>query len=401
MTQLENSEKLAPVTEAARFGSSAVQGASVPITQPIYQNTVYTFDDLESMMEVMNGEKAGYTYYRIATPNQTEFETGMAQLENAEAALACGSGMGAIFAAISAVVKTGDHIIADTEIYGGSYILFTQQLPRFGIETTFVNMRDPEAIRAAYRPGHSRILFFETLTNPLLSVGDLPGLVAIAKELNLLTYVDATFTTPIVSRPLDYGIDVVTHATTKYIGGHSDALGGIAAGKREIIDQARIAAGAFGLTGAPFDAWLNVRSLKTLPLRMAAHSRNALQVAQFLESHPRVESVNYPCLESHPQYALAKKLMPNGCSGMLSFNLKGGFPQAVAFGKAIKGIPFAPSLADVSTTLSHPASTSHRALPPEQRQAMGIGDGLLRLSVGIEDPQDLINELKAALDSLD
>lgn len=400
MSEPEISETLAPATQAARFGATPYAGASVPITQPIYQNTVYAFEDLESMLQVMGGTEPGYIYYRLGTPNQTEFEQAMAQLEGAEAALACGSGMGAIFAALSAVAQTGDHIIADTEIYGGTYVLLTQQLPRFGIETTFVNMRDPQAVRAAFRPGHSRVLYFETLTNPLLSVGDLPGLVALAKELNLLTFVDATFTTPLVSRPLDYGIDIVLHATTKYIGGHSDALGGIAAGKRELIDQARIAAGAFGLTGAPFDAWLNVRSLKTLSLRMAAHSRNALEVAQFLERHPQVERVNYPGLETHPQYALAKKLMPNGCSGMLSFELKGGFPQALAFGKAIRGIPFAPSLADVSTTLSHPASTSHKAIPIEERQAMGIGEGLLRLSVGIEDPKDLIIELSAALDSL-
>ena len=388
-------------TQASRGSQASYDSPSTPLSQPIYQSTVYTFPDLETMMGVVGAGDPGWYYYRMGTPNQQEFEQTVAKLEGAQAALACGSGMGAITAALLAALESGDHIIADRQIYGGTYGLLTQQLPRFGIETTFVDVKNPDEVRAAYRAGSSQVLFFETLTNPLLAVADIPTLAALAKEMNLKTFVDATFSTPCISRPLAHGADVVLHATTKYIGGHSDALGGIVAGKRVFVDQARQVAATMGLNGSPFDAWLNVRSLKTLPLRMAAHSRNALAVARFLESHPKVKRVYYPGLKSHPQYELAQELMPNGCSGMLAFEIHGGLPQAIAFGHAIQGIKFAPSLADCSTILSHPASTSHKAFPLAERQAMGISDGVLRLSVGIEEVDDLIAELDAALNAVE
>jgi cystathionine gamma-synthase len=403
MSQVEDTSKKTSTTaksgetQAARAGKNRYQSPSQPLAHPLYQSTVYTFDDLESMIQVVGEGEEGWYYYRMGSPNQIAFEQEMARLEGAQAALACGSGMGAITATLCGVLESGDHIIADKQIYGGTYTLLGEQLARFGIETTFVDVRNPAEIREAYRPGSSRILFFETITNPLMLVSDIPALTALAKELKMLSFVDATFSTPCVCRPMEYGADIVLHAATKYIGGHSDALGGVAAGKRSLIDQARHAATTLGLSVAPFDAWLNVRSLKTLPLRMAAHSRNALIVAEFLEKHPQVSQVYYPKLESHPQYEVAKRLMPNGAGGMVAFELKGGLPQAIAFGKAIKGIRFAPSLADCSTTISHPASTSHKAFAPEERLSMGISDGMLRLSVGIEDPQDLINELEAAL----
>ncbi len=386
-----------PATEAVHAGEIADRSGSRPVSQPLYQTTAHAFDSIEAQEFVVDHPDDGWMYYRYSSPNGVAFGEAMARLESAEAATTAGSGMGAVFAALSAVLKSGDHIIADEKIYGGSYALFTEQLPRFGIETTLVNTSDPDAVRAAMRPT-SRVLYFETLTNPLLQVTDLEAIAKLARELGLYSFVDATFSTPIICRPVEWGVDIVLHATTKYIGGHSDALGGIIAGRRDIVENAHMYGKLMGLTQSPFDAWLNVRSLKTLPLRMTAHSRNAQIVAEWLESQPRITRVNYPGLVSHPQYDLARKLMPEGLyGGMLSFEVSGGEPAARQFVRTLRNIPVVPSLADVTTTISHPATSSHRTLPREQRLAVGIGDGLLRLSVGVEDVADIIEDLEQAL----
>ncbi|MDB5081028.1 MAG: Cystathionine gamma-synthase [Chloroflexi bacterium] len=387
-------------TEAAHAGEIAERGLSHSVAQPIYQTTVHSFKSLEDLDRVQTNPEEGWFYYRNASPNRTAFETAMARLEGAEAAVSAGSGMGAIFIALSAVLKSGDHIIADEKIYGGTFALLTQQLPRFGIETTLVDTADDLAVRTALRPT-TRVLFFETITNPTMQVSNLPALADLARKLGLYSFVDATFSTPAVCRPLQWGVDIVLHASTKYIGGHSDALGGIVAGRADIVRAANMAGRMMGVTQGPFDAWLNVRSLKTLPLRMAAHSRNAQIVAEWLEKHPAVGQVMYPGLPSHPQHELAKKLMPDGLyGGMLGFELAAG-PQALSpFVKALKEIQLVPSLADVITTLSHPAITSHRSLTPEQRAGIGVRDELLRLSVGIEDPADILEDLEQAFRQL-
>ncbi len=322
----------------------------------------------------------------------------LAQLEGAEASAVAGSGMAALFAAFSAVVKAGDHIIADRSLYGGTYTLLTRQLSRFGIETSFVDLDDADAIRKAHRPA-TKILHAETLSNPLIRVGNLPQLAKIAHSLGLVFTVDATFSSPALCRPSDWGADLVMHATTKYVGGHSDALGGIVSGRRDLIEAARDVMKVTGLTLGSFDAWLNLRSLKTLALRMKQHSENALALAQWLEQQPQIAQVIYPGLPNHPNHSLASRLMPSHqFGGMLSFDLHGGRSAASALVKRLQLIRLAPSLADVITTISHPASNSHRMLTPQQRQEAGIGDGLLRLSVGLENPQDLITDLAQALD---
>ena len=386
-----------PTTEAVHAGEVAPRQGSQPLAQPIYQTTVYSFDSLEGLDRVQEQPDEGWFYYRYDSPNSVAFSEAMARLEGAEAATTAGSGMGAIMAAFSGVLKAGDHIIADEKIYGGTFSLLTQQLPKFGIETTFVDVTDELAVRAAHRQT-SRILYAETITNPLLNVTDLQYLVGLAHDLNLLTFVDATFSTPIICRPAQWGVDIVLHASTKYIGGHSDALGGVIAGRRDLVEAAHTAAKVMGLTQSPFDAWLNVRSLKTLPLRMAAHSRNAQTLAEWLEGQPNVSRVIYPGLASHPQHETGRKYMPDGLfGGMLSFEIEGGRPAVSRFIRALKDIPLVPSLADVTTTISHPSSTSHRMLSPEQRATVGVKDELLRLSVGIEDAADLIYDLDQAL----
>jgi cystathionine beta-lyase/cystathionine gamma-synthase len=370
------------------------------MSQPIYQSTVYGFTDLETVEEVQNGNAQAYLYYRLATPNQSALEEAIARLERGEAAYATSSGMGAIASAFLAALQQGDHIIADHRIYGSTYGLLTEQFPRYGIQTTFVDVSDSEAIRTAVRPT-TRILYFETIGNPMLQVTDLEQMARLGRELNLLTFVDSTFISPALLRPIEWGIDVVFHATTKYISGHSDALGGVAIGKKEFIEQTRHSGLMFGLAQGPFDSWLNVRSLKTLPLRMRAHSQNALAVARWLEGgRPGVKQVIYPGLPSHPQHELAMHLMPDGCGGMVTFELEGGVPAARRFIKNLQMIVFAPSLADVTTTINHPVTTSHHAFPPEERAALGITDGILRLSVGIEDIDDILEDLDRAFRAL-
>ncbi len=387
-------------TIAAHAGEIAPRNGSRPVAQPIYQTTVHAFDTIEELEDVLDNPERGWFYYRFDSPNHSAFDSAMAHLEGAEAATTAGSGMGAIFLALSAVLKSGDHILADSKVYGGTYSLLQEQLPRFGITSTFVDLDDEAAVRRAVQPG-TKVLYFETITNPLLQVTDLERATKLARDLGLLSFVDATFSTPILCRPVEWGVDVVLHATTKYIGGHSDALGGIVAGRKDIVEAAHVAGKIMGVTQSPFDAWLNVRSLKTLPVRMAAHSRTALAVAEWLESQPTVRRVVYPGLASHPQHALARHLMPHGMfGGMLSFELDGGRPTISRFIKALRDIPLVPSLADVTTTISHPASTSHRMLTPQQRADIGVGESLLRLSVGIEDPADVIADMEQALAQL-
>jgi cystathionine gamma-synthase len=381
-------------TAAVRSAAEPYRGIGRPLAQPIYQTTVYAFDSLEAAKTA--DSEGDWFYYRNKSLNQTSFEKAIAELENAEAACVCGSGMAAIFNALSVVLQSGDHVLVDGQVYGGTYALLVNQLSRFGISHTFLDLNDYAAVKAAVQP-NSKAIFFETVTNPLIRVADLNYMAEVAREFGLVSMVDATFSTPCIVRPLEYGLDVVLHATTKYIGGHSDALGGLVVGRSDFINQAHVQARLMGLSQGSFDAWLNIRSLKTLPLRMEAHSRNALAVARWLEKHPKIAKVHYPGLESHPQHEVAMRQMPNGCGGMLSFDLEGGEPAVSNFIAKSKGIPFVPSLADVITSVSHPMNTSHKMLPRAERLALGIGDGLVRLSVGIEDVQDIIQDLEVAL----
>ncbi|NWJ44547.1 MAG: aminotransferase class I/II-fold pyridoxal phosphate-dependent enzyme [Chloroflexi bacterium] len=387
-------------TLAAHAGEIEITQAGRPLAMPLYQTTVWGFDSVEDANSIYHDPSKGWVYYRSSGPNQSAFEKAFAQMEGAEASRATGSGMAAIFTALITAAQAGDHIIAEKSIYGVTVSLFLKQLSRFGIEVTFADLSDEQAVKAALKP-NTKAIFFETLGNPLVGVADLAALANLARENKLVSIVDSTFTPPTLLRPLEYGVDVVVHATTKYTNGHSDALGGILSGNKNFVKMATESAQLIGLTMSPFDAWMNVRSLKTLPLRMGAHCRNALAIAQWLEAQPQVSRVHYPGLESHARHELAQRQLPKGFGGMLAFEIKeGGAEEVQRFIKALEHIPYVPSLADVITTVNYPAMTSHRHLSLEQRNAVGVTDRLVRISAGIEDPADIIADLEQALSVL-
>jgi cystathionine gamma-synthase len=389
-----------PRTIAARAGLHATLGLGRPITPAIHQATVYAFSSLEELERVYQDEP-GFFYYRNGHPNAAILEETLAALEGGERCAVMSSGMAAISSALLALLRSGDHVVADRNVYGGTFALLTDDLPKLGIETTFVDAQHPDALEAAIRP-NTRLLHLESLSNPTLRVADLPRLVTHGKSRGLTVSVDNTFASPALLRPLTMGADLVFHSLAKYIGGHGAVMGGAVIGNAALVTAARGKAVHLGGTMSAFDAWLGLLGVKTLALRMQAHSHNALEVARFLEAQEGVSRVDYPGLPAHPQHALAANLLPHGHSGMLSFELRGGLTAAQAFVRHIAPrIPLAPSLADVSSTLSHPASTSHRALTPEARDTIGVTDGLLRLSVGIEDPQDIIADLEWGLGSME
>jgi cystathionine beta-lyase/cystathionine gamma-synthase len=387
-----------PATKAARAGLELNLGLGRPINPAIHQSTVYAYASLEELERVYQDEP-GYFYYRNGHPNASALEEVLAALEGGEACVVAASGMAAISSAFLAGLKAGDHVVADRNVYGGTYALLSDDFPRLGIETTFVDAQDHDTLEAAIRP-NTRWLHLESLSNPTLRVADLPRLIALGKRHGLIVSVDNTFASPALLQPLTLGADLVVHSLAKYIGGHGAVMGGAVVGTQDSIRVTRGKLVHLGGTMSAFDAWLGLLGVKTLALRMRAHSHNALRAASFLEQHPRVTRVDYPGLASHAQHDLARGLLRDGFGGMLSFELRGGLEAAVAFVERIAPrIPLAPSLADVSSTLSHPARTSHRALTPEARAAIGVTDGLLRFSVGIEDSDDLVADLDWGLGS--
>jgi cystathionine gamma-synthase len=384
-------------TLAARAGAEVEPGVAPPLVPPIYQSTVYAYPSLEALEAVIRGEERGYVYYRYGFPNGTALADAVAALEGAEAGATAASGTAAILAGFLAVVTAGDHIVADRNVYGGTHAILTEDLPRLGVAATLVDASDLAAVAAATRP-NTKLLHLESLSNPTVRVADLPRLIGLGKERGLVVSVDNTFATPALMRPTQYGADLVCHSLPKYLGGHSMATGGVVVGGGALVEAARERLTHLGGTLGPFDAWMALGGVKTLPLRMKAHSENALAVARFLERHPAVTRVDYPGLASHPQHALAAELYPQGTGGMMAFEVRGGYQGASALVRALAGrIPLAPSLADASTTLSYPAGTSHRSLSPEARAAIGVTDGLLRLSVGIEDPRDILADFEWGL----
>jgi cystathionine gamma-synthase len=397
---MPNDPQDSPSTIAARAGLETDPGLGPPLMPAIYQTTVYAFPSLEALEGVYKGDH-GYIYYRNGHPNGTALEDALARLENAEAACVAASGMAAILAGILSVCKNGDHIVADRNVYGGTFALLTDDLPRFGITATLVDADDLEALEAAIQP-NTRVLHLESISNPTIRVADLPRLIALAKARGLIVGVDNTFASSVLIQPINHGADLVYHSLAKYANGHTTAMGGAVIGRRDLVELARTRLVHLGATISAFDAWLALHGLKTLHLRMRAHGENALTVARFLETHPKVRRVLYPGLPSHPHFERVTRLYPHGTGGMMSFELHGGYAAASAFVRALAGrIPLAPSLADVGTTLSYPAGTSHRALSPEARAEIGVTDGLLRLSVGIEDVQDIIRDLENALKTLE
>lgn len=368
------------------------------ISPPIYQTTTFSAETAEEFAEIAVASRPGEFYTRYGNPNHEMVETTLAALEGGESALVTSSGMGAIFAVMLGTLSSGDHVVAQRNHYAGATTLLKDYLPRWGIAVTFVDQTDPSSFAAAIRPG-TRLLYVETPVNPLMQITDLRALADLARAHGLTTVCDNTFATPINQRPLELGIDVVIHSATKYIGGHHDATAGAVVGSRAFIDPVWRFSLVAGATLSPFDSWLLLRGLRTLGLRVERHNRNAIALATFLEMHPKVARVCYPGLASHPQHVLAKSQM-DGFTGMLSVELTGGYEAADRLISGLRLATRAASLGGFETLVVHPASMWSLQLDAETRRATGISEGLVRVSVGLEDEQDLIGDFAQALDSI-
>src|SRR5262245_60825391 len=371
-------------------------GQSTPLVPPLYQSSVYTLPDLDALDAIMNDGQPGFIYARDAHPNARRLADQLAKMEGADWGAICGSGMAAISAILLATLQQGDRIVASNRLYGRTTQLFGQELPRFGVTAQFIDCNDLEAVRAALVQG-ARVLFVETMSNPLLRLVDVPALAQLAREYQALLIVDNTFATPVLCKPLELGAEVVMESLTKMIGGHSDVTLGMICGTSELLPQVSVAMSVWGLSSNPFDCWLAERGLATLELRMRAGSANAAILADWLTEQPGVTRVVYPGRADHPDHALAKKLLKGAYGNMLCFELSGGRNAVNQFMHDAPGIPFSPSLGHTTTTLSHPATTSHRYVSPAERKRQGISDGLIRLSVGVEDSERIQDEIRKAL----
>ena len=369
---------------------------SEAISPPIYQTTTFSAETAEAFAELALATRPTEFYTRYGNPNHEMVEVTLASLEGGESALVTSSGMAAIFAVIAGTLTQGDHVVAQRNHYAGTMALLRDLLPRWGIEVTLVEQTDPAAFAAAIRPT-TRLLYVETPVNPLMEITDLRAIVALGQAHGVTTVCDNTFATPINQRPLALGIDAVVHSATKYIGGHHDATAGAVVGSRAFIERVWKFALIAGSTLSPFDAWLLLRGLRTLGLRVERHNRNALALATALASHPAVERVHYPGLPSHPQHALASSQM-DGFTGMLSVELHGGAPAAERLIASLRLATRAASLGGFETLVVHPASMWSLQLSPEVRAASGIHDGLVRISVGLEDEADLLADFAQALE---
>ncbi|MGF7057969.1 methionine gamma-lyase [Brassicibacter mesophilus] len=387
------------------FGTKTIHGghkkdiATGALTTPIYQTSTFVFDSAEQGGRRFALEEGGYIYTRLGNPTNTQVEEKVAILEGADASMSTASGIGAVSSALWTALKAGDHIVASETLYGCTFAFLNHGLTRFGVEVTFVDVTDPENVRKAMKK-NTRVVYLETPANPTLKITDIKTISNIAHENeNCLVMVDNTFATPYIQRPLELGADVIIHSATKYLNGHGDVIAGFVVGSQDFINQVRLF-GVKDMTGAslsPFDAFLIMRGMKTLEIRMERHCQNAMKVARFLESHDAVDKVYYPGLESFEQYELAKKQMKLP-GAIISFELKGGFEEGK---KVINGTHLcktAVSLGDAESLIQHPASMTHSPYTPEERKAAGISEGLVRLSVGLETCEDIINDLKNALD---
>jgi len=370
-----------------------------PKSLPIYESSVFVYDSLEQVDDYLAGNPDNYMYTRLGNPNAAALEALIRDLEGGQAALFSASGMAAISAALLGRLSAGDHLVASRELYGTTQSLIEKELGRFGITSTLVDIGDLAAVEAAITPA-TRLIYTETASNPLVRVSDVPALAKLARARGIKLLVDNTFLSPALYQPLADGADLVLHSTTKYLNGHSDATGGILVGDAEWVAQARRFQTNAGGSASPFEAWLTFRGAKTLALRMRAHSANAQRLAEALQAHPRVAEVHYPGLPSHPDHTLAQRLFSKGCSGMLAFTLDGGLAEVDRLIHTLQHTAFAPSLAGVASSITHPGKTSHRMLAPEVLSELAIHDGTIRVSVGIEDAEDIVADFLQALDGL-
>jgi len=368
-----------------------------PAAVPLYQTAPFIFDDMEEFAAVGKARiSGGYLYTRWGNPTVDAFTSTVASLEGAEAAAGFASGMGAIHATLASLVRAGDRILSAKQIYGGTYGLYHDVFERGGVEVDLADITDLDAVRASFRD-ETRVLYFEVIGNPALAVADVDALVAIAREHDDVSVViDGTFTPPYLYRPIEHGVDVVVHSATKYIGGHNDVTAGVVAGSADAIAAIRNIGIEMGGVLAPFEAWLALRGIQTLALRMDRVSANAMAVAAALEKHPGVERVIYPGLASHPQHELAAKQLVKGFGGMLACEVSGGIEAGRRAMERVRVFSPAASLGGTKSLIVHPASVTHSQLAREAREAAGVTDGLMRLSIGIEDPEDLIADLDRA-----
>jgi methionine-gamma-lyase len=383
-----------------KAGSRAVHAghpkkARESLSPPIVQTAVYVYDNLEDYDAVARGDSPGHYYARTSNENVAMLAEAVADLEGAEAGVATSSGMAAILVAIGALAPRPCPIVAPLDLYGGTWVLFRQELEPAGYTTRIVDFTDLEAVRGAL--DGAGLVVCETITNPLVRIADLEAICGMAAEKGVPVLVDNTFATPILCRPLELGATMAVHSATKYIGGHSDLTAGVTVGAKAAIKAAAARASRLGTTLGPFEAWLAVRGLRTLPLRIERMSANALALAQALQEAPNVAGVHYPSLPGSAQEELARRVLPDGAGGMLAIQLDGGRPAVQRLLDHFRMVSFAASLAGVETTVSHPEVTSHRYLTPEERAALGIHPGTLRISAGIEEPEDILEDFLQAL----
>lgn len=384
---IENKERKLGFNTLAIHQGQERDSATGALITPIYQTSTFVLDEL--------GKNKGYQYARTHNPTRSALEECLASLEGAKYGIACASGLAAV-SIVTDLLNAGDHVIVGEDVYGGVYRLFERVKKKFNIEFTYVNTADLAQIKAAIKP-NTRIIWLESPTNPLLKLADLEAIGEIAKKNNLIFAVDNTFATPYFQRPLEFGADIIVHSTTKYLGGHSDVIGGaIITNRDDLYEELKFYQNAGGAVPGPFDSYLILRGLKTLALRLKEHERNAFAVANFLSQHKFVKAVYYPGLPSHPQFDLAKKQM-RGFGGVVAFVVEGGLEAARALVNGTELFQLAESLGGVKSLICHPATMTHAPIPKEVREPLGIVDGLIRLSVGIEDAPDLIFDLEQAL----
>jgi methionine-gamma-lyase len=368
------------------------------ISPPIWQSISFEAESPAAFARAARSSQPAEYYLRYGNPTHEQVEAIMAELEGGEAALLTASGMGAIFLAVASSLCAGDHVVAQRNLYASAATMFEEVLPRWGIECTLVDQSKPDEFAAAVR-STTKLIYVETPANPLMGITDLRAVAALGKEHGITTIVDNTFATPINQQPLRLGVDVVVHSATKFLSGHHDVMAGVIVGSKEFVERAWKFSIVAGPVLGPFDSWLLLRGLRTLPLRVARHNENALALARFLAEQPGIARVNYPGLESHPQHALAREQM-SGFSGMLSVELRGTYEDAERFLGRLSLGRYAASLGGYETLVVHPAAMWAETLKPEQRAAMGVSDTLVRISVGLEDEADLIADFGHALTPL-
>jgi methionine-gamma-lyase len=391
--------------KSKNFETNAVHAGQHPdgetgaLVSPLYLTSTYVWTP-EKMERYLAGDKEGiFTYGRSRNPTQNMFQTKIATLEGGEAALATGSGMAAISLALLGTLHAGDHMISSGTVYGGTYALMTKIFEEMNIEVTFVSGDDKAEMEAALRP-NTKIVYLEAMLNPTIRLNDIPMMLKFAKDNNLMSIVDNTFPTPYLFRPLEHGADLVVHSTTKYINGHGDHVGGIIVGGAEYIEKLRSSIyQELGPVPSPFACWLGLRGAKTLHLRMRQHCESAMTLAKWLMAHPKVVDVSYPGLENHPQHELAKSIFTGkGFGGLVSFTIDGGIPEAQKVINELHMAQYCVSLGDLDTLVQHPATMTHGKIEPDERARMGIPDGMIRISVGIENVEDIIADFEQALE---